>query len=135
MLRHVRLASDQRGAIAVLIGVMMPLIVLLLSFVIDTGNWWVHDRHLQTQADAGALAGAQGPWFPACDERDDRAAGVARLQRRRRTTSSTSLRAPSRALLNSSAYAEKGGSDSSDGGTPCQTLDAAPPRRTRGSST
>jgi hypothetical protein len=123
VLRHVRLGRDQRGAVAVLIGVMMPLIVLLLSFVIDTGNWWVHDRHLQTQADAGALAGAQGPWFPACDDATIRqnvlaySGGTYNQQYQPAGTVS--------ALLNSSAYADKGGKDSSDGGTPCQTLASA----------
>ena len=37
----------------------MPVLADLLTFVVDVGNWFVHKRHLQMQADAGAFAGAQ----------------------------------------------------------------------------
>jgi hypothetical protein len=33
--------------------------LLLLTFTVDVGNWFVHKRHLQMQADAGALAAAR----------------------------------------------------------------------------
>ena len=39
-------------------------LVLFASFVIDIGNWFEHKRHLQLQADAGALAG--GGLFNQC---------------------------------------------------------------------
>ena len=35
----------------------MPVVLLFLSLTVDIGNWWVHKRHLQLQADAAALAG------------------------------------------------------------------------------
>jgi putative Flp pilus-assembly TadE/G-like protein len=61
------LFGEDRGAVAVFVAVLILPLMMLLAFAVDTGNWWTHKRHLQTQADAGTLAGAQGPWFPACD--------------------------------------------------------------------
>lgn len=43
-----------------------PIAVLFLSFVIDVGNWFDHARHLQLQADAGALAAAEA--FQPCSD-------------------------------------------------------------------
>jgi hypothetical protein len=53
------LAGNERGAVLVMFAVFAPVAVLLAVFVIDTGNWWLHKRHLQSQADAGVLAAAQ----------------------------------------------------------------------------
>jgi ABC-type glycerol-3-phosphate transport system substrate-binding protein len=53
-----RMVRDQSGGVLVTVAVALPMLVMLGSFVIDAGNWWVHKRHLQTQADAAALAGA-----------------------------------------------------------------------------
>jgi len=36
---------------------ILPVAILFCGFVIDVANWFEHDRHLQTQADAAALAG------------------------------------------------------------------------------
>jgi hypothetical protein len=44
----------------------LPLLVLMASFVLDVANWFVHKRHLQMQADAGALAAAREWAQPAC---------------------------------------------------------------------
>ena len=38
----------------------IPILAVMLTFVVDVGNWFEHKRHLQMQADAAALAGAQG---------------------------------------------------------------------------
>jgi hypothetical protein len=54
----VRLRGE-RGAVTVLVAILIPVLLLLASFVIDVGNWFQHERHLQLQADAGALAGGQ----------------------------------------------------------------------------
>jgi hypothetical protein len=62
--RELARAADERGGILVLTALMMPVLVLLISFVVDIGNWWVHKRHLQLQADAAALAG--GARFNEC---------------------------------------------------------------------
>jgi hypothetical protein len=115
-----RLIRDTRGAVAVLVALMMPLFAVLLAFAVDTGNWWTHTRHLQTQADAGAFAGAQGPWFPACDETE--------IEKNANDYSGTTYNGqyqPSGSvtvLLNSTTYSDKGGSSFSDTGTPCETL-------------
>jgi Flp pilus assembly protein TadG len=57
--RIVELAGNERGAVLVMFAVFAPVAVLLAAFALDTGNWFLHKRHLQLQADAGALAAAQ----------------------------------------------------------------------------
>ena len=42
-----------------MVAVWLPVLAVMLTFVVDVGNWFVHRRHLQIQADAAALAGAQ----------------------------------------------------------------------------
>src|SRR5207249_2880829 len=69
VLRHPKPPTkNERGAVVVLVALLIVPFTLLMAFAIDTGNWWVHKRHLQTQADGGTLAGALGPWAPFCDE-------------------------------------------------------------------
>jgi hypothetical protein len=68
--RH--LGSDESGQIAILTAGIVLAIVFLFLLSIDIGNWYVHHRHLQTQADAAALAG--GAHFADCFSSD---AGVA----------------------------------------------------------
>jgi len=64
---HVRRATrEQRGAVLVFFALFAPVAVLFLSFVVDVGDWFDHARHLQLQADAGALAAAQG--FQPCND-------------------------------------------------------------------
>ena len=62
-----RAMSDETGGVLILFAVALPVLLLLSSFVLDTANWWVHKRHLQIQADAGALAAAQNFTFPTCN--------------------------------------------------------------------
>lgn len=52
-------ASSEHGAVTVLVAFLLPVLILLGSIVIDVGDWYQQARHLQLQADAGALAGAQ----------------------------------------------------------------------------
>ena len=59
-----RFRDSERGGVLVLTALWMPLVAVTLSLVIDAGNWFEHRRHLQTQADAGALAG--GGLFNGC---------------------------------------------------------------------
>ena len=63
-----RKLREQSGGVLVTVAVTLPLLVLLGGFVIDTGNWWVHKRHLQIQADAAALAAAGKYRFPLCED-------------------------------------------------------------------
>ena len=52
-------ASAERGGVLVMFAVFAPVAILFFSFVIDVGNTFWHSRHLQVQADAGALAAAR----------------------------------------------------------------------------
>lgn len=56
------------GATMIFVATALPAFVAFGIFVIDVGNWWVHKRHLQIQADAAALAGAREFTFPACSD-------------------------------------------------------------------
>ena len=59
--------AGERGAVLLMFAVWLPVLAVMLTFVVDVGNWFVHKRHLQVQADAAALAGAQD--FIACPDR------------------------------------------------------------------
>ena len=67
--------GDEHGGVLAIVAVSMPVLILFAVLVIDVGNWFVHSRHLQTQADAGALAG--GDLFQRCYEADQTAANAA----------------------------------------------------------
>ena len=56
--------SDDRGGVLVMVAIWLPVLLIFAMFVIDVGNWFEHRRHLQMQADAGALAG--GNAFNGC---------------------------------------------------------------------
>lgn len=70
------LTSREDGGIVVFAAMLMPVLLLFLSFTVDIGNWWVHKRHLQLQVDAAALAG--GALFGECFT--DPAAGNTAIQ-------------------------------------------------------
>jgi Flp pilus assembly protein TadG len=58
--RHIsELAGGERGAVLVMFALFAPVAIILAAFTIDAGSWFLHKRHLQVQADAGALAAAQ----------------------------------------------------------------------------
>ena len=76
LLTHLRRrAGDERGAALLLVAIGLPAFILFGAFVIDVGNWWVHKRHLQVQADSAALAGAMRFTYPDCS--NDLIAGTA----------------------------------------------------------
>jgi hypothetical protein len=54
-----RLHTDERGSVIFFVVAFLPVALAIGAFVIDAANLFEHKRHLQTQADAGALAGAQ----------------------------------------------------------------------------
>jgi Putative Flp pilus-assembly TadE/G-like len=70
------LLSSEHGGVVVMVAIALPVMILFVSFVVDIGNWFTHDRHLQTQADAAALAGAAEYRFP-CDDATDEAVEAA----------------------------------------------------------
>jgi hypothetical protein len=61
-----RIAREERGSMLVALGLLFPVFLLCGVLAADVGNWYVHKRELQTQADAGALAAASAFKFP-CD--------------------------------------------------------------------
>ncbi|MGZ6640792.1 MAG: pilus assembly protein TadG-related protein [Solirubrobacteraceae bacterium] len=62
-----RLLREECGAVAITVGLLFPVFLLFGVLAVDVGNWYVHKRELQTQADAGALAGAAYFKYP-CDD-------------------------------------------------------------------
>jgi hypothetical protein len=58
-LSRLRRLGRADGSVTVLAAVLLPVAILLASFVVDAGSWFQHQAHLQMQADAGALAAAQ----------------------------------------------------------------------------
>ncbi len=60
---------------------LVPVILAISGVVIGLGNWFVHAKHLQTKADAGAIAGGgafQFPCFAGVDTIDQGIADIAR---------------------------------------------------------
>ena len=69
-----RRRREERGSILVIAVLALPVLILFITFVVDVGNWFEHKRHLQTQADAGALAGGDLFRFPCSDSSIEAAA-------------------------------------------------------------
>ena len=113
----------EEGGVLVMVALWLPIVVLFVIFVVDVGNWFVHKRHLQMQADAGALAGGGAFTFPCSDTPilsetrkyggDPASAAPYNLQIPPTDQSNVHL------LVNSTGYWNEGGTDFSDGGTPC----------------
>jgi hypothetical protein len=69
---------DERGSVLVLVAFWLPVMILFGSFVVDVGNWFTHQRHLQTQADAAALAGGDRFTLPCTGATDSNIETTAR---------------------------------------------------------
>jgi hypothetical protein len=54
-----RLHQEQRGGVLIFVVVFVSVAFAVAAFVVDAANLFEHKRHLQVQADAGALAAAQ----------------------------------------------------------------------------
>lgn len=52
-----RTAADDRGAVAILVAVLIPVLVLLTALAVDVGRWYVEAARVQKAADAAALGG------------------------------------------------------------------------------
>lgn len=57
MHRRGRSAPADRGAIAILTAVLIPVLILLTALAVDTGRWYVEAARVQKAADAAALGG------------------------------------------------------------------------------
>lgn len=53
-----RLHSDRKGAMAIVLAMVLPALAGFMSLGVETGLWFAQRRQLQTVADAAALAGA-----------------------------------------------------------------------------
>jgi Putative Flp pilus-assembly TadE/G-like len=60
--------SDERGATFLIVAAILAALILVVALVVDVANWYVHKRHLQTQADAAALAGGAAFKLPGCSD-------------------------------------------------------------------
>jgi Putative Flp pilus-assembly TadE/G-like len=69
-----RRIADERGASLVVVVMLLPVLILFAALAIDTANWFAHHSHLQTQADAAALAAAQDFQFPCTSATDEQIA-------------------------------------------------------------
>ena len=118
-------ASDERGAVLVMVVLWLPVLLVFFMFVADVGNWFVHRRHLQMQADAGALAGG-GVFRIPCDDTpvlsetrdysgDPSVGSIKNVQIPPTDAANVHV------LINSTSYWNEGGTDFSDGGSPCTT--------------
>jgi Putative Flp pilus-assembly TadE/G-like len=129
--------QGNRGAVLVIVAAFMASAVALMTFVVDVGHWFEHRRHLQSQVDAGALAG--GDLFNKCisasaaDRGSPSSTANQALITEARKFSGDSKNYPAALnpqvnnkanvtiLVNSEKYANEGGSDNSDPkGPPCQ---------------
>jgi Flp pilus assembly protein TadG len=59
MIRSVDRLRDESGQVLVFVVALLVILIGMAALVIDGGSWLRAQRHLQTAADAGALAGAQ----------------------------------------------------------------------------
>jgi Flp pilus assembly protein TadG len=53
-----RRRGDERGAVAVLVALMLPFLLGMAGLAVDVGSWYLTQGQLQAAADAAALAGA-----------------------------------------------------------------------------
>jgi hypothetical protein len=117
--------GSERGAVLPWFALLVPVLVLFAVFVIDVAHWFEHKRHLQMQADAGALAGGGVFTIPCSNATID--ATARRYAGDPNASAPYNLQVPPtnqanvHVLVNSTQYWNEGGSDYSDGGGPCET--------------
>ena len=70
---------DERGQVVVFFALLIPVLLGLGGLAVGVGNWFVHGKHLQTKADAGAFAGGIEWEFPCGSQIDARIEAAARL--------------------------------------------------------
>ena len=115
--------GGDRGAVLPTFALWLPVLALFFVFVVDVANWFEHKRHLQMQADAGALAGGSAFTIPCADASieafarkyggDPGATAPYNLQVAPTDPANVHL------LINSDKYWNEGGTNHNDGGPPC----------------
>jgi hypothetical protein len=113
--------GGERGSVLVLVAIWLPVLFGFMILVADVGNWFEHKRHLQMQADAGALAGG-GQFTVPCND-SPIVAGARKYAGDPGAPASYNRQVSNQAnvhvLVNSTGYWNQGGADYSDGGPPC----------------
>ena len=103
-----------------IVALCLPVFVIFITLVVDVGNWFVHKRHLQMQADAGALAGGGLFTFPCSDDpilaETRKYAGDPANGAPYNLQVAPTDQANVHVLVNSDRYWNEGGTDFSDGG-------------------
>lgn len=116
--------ASERGAALPWFALWLPVLVLFMVFVVDVGHWFEHKRHLQLQADAGALAGGGVFTIPcsnaSVEDMARKYAGDPNATAPYNTQVPPTDPANVHVLINSTAYWNEGGTDYSDGGGPCE---------------
>jgi Flp pilus assembly protein TadG len=113
----------ERGGVLVMVALVLPVLILFVSFVVDVGHWYEHKRHLQIQADAAALAGGGSFYIPCADEPIEaetrKYAGDPSQPIRYNQQVPPTEDGNIHVLINSTSFWNEGGVDYSDGGPPC----------------
>ena len=123
-MRVTRLQAEN-GGVLVWVALWLPVLVIFLALVVDVGNWFVHKRHLQLQADAGALAG--GGVFRVPCSNDPIVDNTRKYAGDSAASAPYNVQLPPtdggnvHVLINSSSFWNEGGTNYSDGGPPCDT--------------
>lgn len=112
------IAYDQRGAMALTVALLFPALLVLGVVAVDFGNWFVHKRELQTQADAAALAGADNFRFP-CDNTSITAAAQSYAGKDHNIFANLPAAGTHFVLNQSNFYGQSKPGDSGLSGTPC----------------
>jgi Putative Flp pilus-assembly TadE/G-like len=112
------IACDQRGAMAITVALLFPALLALGVFAVDVGNWYVHKRELQTQADAAALAGADNFRYP-CDDTSISAAAQSYAGKDHNVFANLSSAGTHFVLNQPNFYGQSKPGDSGLSGSPC----------------
>jgi hypothetical protein len=120
------LGAEERGGTLVIVTLWLPVLILFAALVVDVGSWFTHKRHLQMQADAGALAAGGLFAVPCTGAVDGRIEAEARkyagdpsAPASYNAQINTSLPGNVHFLINATKYWNEGGTSYSDGGSPC----------------
>lgn len=115
-----RIVREQRGAMAITIGLLLPTLLGFGVIAVDVGNWFVQKRELQTQADAAALAGADAFNFPCNSQTDQNVQAAAQSYAGKNHNVFANMPAGSQFELNQpNFYEQSKPGDSNLTGSPC----------------
>lgn len=114
------LRSDH-GAVTIVTAGVLVLATFFLAFVIVFAQWMVHKRHLQTQADAAALAGALEFGIPCTDDTTTRIRSKVEEFGGPLNPQVENSQDKVKVLLNSPNYHGQSATDDTPVGSPCDT--------------